>query len=69
MLGGHSPARRCVRPRNNPRLPERFWAPRAPWEGYEARTRLVRALKAPDFLIALIEDAVGGGFLLVSVLR
>ena len=36
--------------------------------GYEARTRSVAALKAPDFVIALIEDAiaVGGGFLLVS---
>ena len=36
--------------------------------GYEARTRSVAALKAPDFVIALIEDAiaVGGGLLLVS---
>jgi uncharacterized membrane protein len=36
--------------------------------GYEARTRSVAALKVPDFVIALIEDAiaVGGGFLLVS---
>ena len=36
--------------------------------GYSARTRSVAALKAPDFVIALIEDAiaVGGGFLLVS---
>jgi uncharacterized membrane protein len=39
--------------------------------GYEARTRLVTALKAPDFAIALLEDAaaIGGGFLLVSGLR
>jgi uncharacterized membrane protein len=36
--------------------------------GYEARTRLVRALKAPDIVIALLEDAValGGGLFLVS---
>ena len=36
--------------------------------GYQARTRSVAALKAPDFVIALIEDAiaVGGGLLLVS---
>ena len=36
--------------------------------GYQARTRSVAALKVPDFVIALIEDAiaVGGGFLLVS---
>jgi uncharacterized membrane protein len=36
--------------------------------GYEARTRLVKALHAPDIVIALIEDAVavGGGFLIVS---
>lgn len=36
--------------------------------GYAARTRSVAALKVPDFVIALIEDAiaVGGGFLLVS---
>jgi uncharacterized membrane protein len=36
--------------------------------GYEVRKRLVRALKVPDFLIALLEDAVaiGGGLLIVS---
>jgi uncharacterized membrane protein len=36
--------------------------------GYEVRTRAVRALKSPDFVVALIEDAiaVGGGFFLVS---
>ena len=36
--------------------------------GYEARTRLVKALKVPDLVIALLEDAVaiGGGLLLVS---
>jgi uncharacterized membrane protein len=36
--------------------------------GYEARTRPVRALNVPDFVIALLEDAVaiGGGFLIVS---
>src|SRR4029453_7872132 len=36
--------------------------------GYELRTRLVRALGAPDFLIAGLEDAVaiGGGLLIVS---
>ena len=36
--------------------------------GYEARTRSVAALKVPDFVIALVEDAIaiGGGLLLVS---
>jgi uncharacterized membrane protein len=36
--------------------------------GYQARTRLVRALKVPDLVIALMEDAVaiGGSFFLVS---
>ena len=36
--------------------------------GYQARTRLVRALKVPDFVIACLEDAVaiGGGLLVVS---
>jgi len=36
--------------------------------GYEVRTRLVKALKVPDFVIALLEDAVaiGGGLLIVS---
>ena len=36
--------------------------------GYQARTRLVKALKVPDFVVALLEDAVaiGGGFFLVS---
>jgi uncharacterized membrane protein len=36
--------------------------------GYQARTRLVRALKVPDVLIALLEDAlaIGGSLFLVS---
>jgi uncharacterized membrane protein len=36
--------------------------------GYQARTRLVKALKVPDLAIALLEDvvAVGGGLFLVS---
>jgi len=36
--------------------------------GYEVRTRLVKALKVPDFVIALLEDAVaiGSGFFIVS---
>jgi uncharacterized membrane protein len=36
--------------------------------GHEARTRLVKALKVPDFVIALLGDAVaiGGGLLIVS---
>ena len=36
--------------------------------GYEFRTRLVRALKVPDLMVALLEDAiaVGGGFLIAS---
>jgi uncharacterized membrane protein len=36
--------------------------------GYELRTRLVKSLKVPDFVIAVLEDAVaiGGGFFIVS---
>jgi uncharacterized membrane protein len=36
--------------------------------GYEIRTRLVRALEVPDFVVALLEDAVavGGGLFIVS---
>jgi uncharacterized membrane protein len=36
--------------------------------GYEVRKRLVSALKVPDFVIALMEDAVaiGGGLVIVS---
>ena len=36
--------------------------------GYQARTRLVKALKLPDFVIATLEDAVaiGAGFFIVS---
>ena len=36
--------------------------------GYEVRKHLVRALKVPDFVIALLEDAVAiaGGLLIVS---
>lgn len=36
--------------------------------GYKARTALVRALKLPDLVVALLEDAVAiaGGFFLVS---
>jgi len=36
--------------------------------GYQVRTRLVRALKVPDFVIACLEDvvAIGGGLFIVS---
>jgi uncharacterized membrane protein len=36
--------------------------------GYEVRTFLVRALEVPDFVIALLEDAVAiaGGLLIAS---
>jgi uncharacterized membrane protein len=36
--------------------------------GYEARTRSVKALNMPDFVIAVLEDAVaiGGGLLIVT---
>jgi uncharacterized membrane protein len=36
--------------------------------GYQARTRSVKALKAPDFVVAIVEDlvAVGCGLFLVS---
>jgi uncharacterized membrane protein len=38
------------------------------YAGYEARTRLVTSLEAPDLVIALLEDlvAIGGGLLIVS---
>ena len=37
--------------------------------GYEARTRLVRALNVPDFVIASLEDAlaIAAGLFIVSV--
>jgi uncharacterized membrane protein len=36
--------------------------------GYYARTGLVRALKVPDLVIAILEDivAIGGGLFIVS---
>jgi len=36
--------------------------------GYELRTRLVKLLDCPDFVVAMIEDAIaiGGGFFIVS---
>ena len=36
--------------------------------GYEVRMRLVKTLKVPDFVIAVLEDAVaiGGGFFIAS---
>jgi uncharacterized membrane protein len=36
--------------------------------GYQVRTRLVKALKVPDLVIAILEDAVaiGAGLFLVS---
>jgi|SRR5919205_4544030 uncharacterized membrane protein len=36
--------------------------------GYEARARLVKSLRLPDFYIALLEDliAIGGSFFIVS---
>jgi uncharacterized membrane protein len=36
--------------------------------GYQVRVRLVKALKVPDLVIALLEDAVaiGGGLLIVT---
>jgi len=38
------------------------------YTGYEVRKRLVKALKVPDFVIALVEDlvAIAGGLLIVS---
>jgi uncharacterized membrane protein len=40
----------------------------AAFAGYQVRTRLVKALKVPDLVIALSEDAVtiGGGLFIVS---
>ena len=37
--------------------------------GYQARVRLVRSLRVPDFYVALIEDlvAIGGSLLIVSM--
>ncbi len=38
------------------------------WSGYQVRSRLVRALKCPDFVIAVAEDlvAICGGLFLLS---
>ena len=38
------------------------------WAGYQVRSRLVRALKCPDFVIAIAEDlvAICGGLFLLS---
>jgi uncharacterized membrane protein len=38
------------------------------FSGYQARTRLVQALKVPDLVIATVEDivAIGGGLFIVS---
>lgn len=37
--------------------------------GYQARTGLVKALKVPDFVVALIEDVIAIGFSLLIVSR
>jgi uncharacterized membrane protein len=39
--------------------------------GYKARTGLVRALRVPDYVIALAEDAVavGGAYLILAATR
>jgi uncharacterized membrane protein len=37
--------------------------------GYQLRTRLVRALKVPDYVIAFLEDAVAIGAALLIVTR
>ena len=77
-FGARIVMRRDLRPGSSPwrglraGSPEPSWADSERWPersaGYEVRSRLVKALGVPDYVIALIEDAiaVGGGFLIVS---
>lgn len=62
VLGGLSGAALCAAPGGLGGIAGTFL-------GYELRTRLVKTVKVPDFLIAPLEDvvAVGGGLFLVSL--
>jgi uncharacterized membrane protein len=71
LLGALSGAALCTAARHSPlagALLGGLGAVAGTLGGYEARTRLVETLHAPDFEIALLEDAVaiGGGVALVS---
>ena len=71
VLGGLCGAALCASTHHSPAVGAALGAVGAiagAFAGYQARTRLARALNAPDFAIALLEDAVavGCGFLIVS---
>jgi uncharacterized membrane protein len=71
VLGGFSGAVLCVAANQSAVLGAVLGGPggvTGAYVGYEARTRLVRRLRVPDFVIAILEDAVaiGGGLLIVS---
>lgn len=71
VLGGFSGAALCTAASQSPFLGAvlgGLGAVTGTFAGYEVRTRLVRILKVPDFVVAVLEDAVaiGGGFLIVS---
>ncbi len=71
VLGGLSGAALCVAANQSPALGAALGGlggVAGTFLGYELRTRLVKALKVPDSVIALLEDvvAVGGGLFLVS---
>ena len=71
VFGGFSGAALCAGSHQSPvagALLGGLGAVAGTFGGYEFRTRLVKALKVPDYVIALVEDAlaVGGGFFFVS---
>ena len=71
VLGGLCGAALCSSTKHSPAIGAALGAVAAiagAFGGYQARTRLVKALKAPALAIALLEDAVavGCGFLIVS---
>ncbi len=71
VLGAFSGAALCVAAQHSPAagaLLGGLGAVAGTLGGYEARTRLVKGLRVPDLVIALLEDAVavGGGLFIVS---
>ena len=71
VLGAFSGAALCMAAQHSPAAGAvfgGFGAVAGTLGGYEARTRLVKGLRAPDFAIALLEDiiTVGAGLFIVS---
>ena len=71
VLGGFSGAVLCTAASQSPILGAvlgGLGAVTGTFAGYEARTRLLRSLRVPDFVVALLEDgvAIGGGLFIVS---